>query len=1261
MKRLFALFNKKMAANKSTDSVTHDIDDLPLFSREAEAAQHIANKFVTELHGHEQEFSILYKKTFDAGKCNESQPMFSAETRDAQKLANQLMLRLHKHKTDISSLFRSLDGYHMEVVRGILFYRTAANVVSLYGNTPLLKDMHVPDRQCLQIVYGSDMIFSEKLFDISRAALQNPKAKQANMDTLQKAIEKFVVDDIKMILYVLYKTTKLSDKYGSIHDIPKTCCRGIAGYDCYNGDLMHAVNRAVKDQSSESKGNQSSKQKSKRRRSCKIGDSSLSKEEADHIRDKIHSKKSSNLYNPPSYEEVLRRFVIAESFRRKRSSDGMALPLVTDSVRWCLDDFTPDESNRHPSGSNKHPSCSNGAPSVGEQTVVETVMETTVAEVLDVADQDSRLRKQPGRTAKDGVNFTSESAKPASNGTTSTKKPKRKDPKNGGGDQKRPKTTPQLPKKSDVNSESESGTVDSDIILIHNLGSEEEDVSTMKQQSMKLPSVLFHEEFLSRFYHRKTLLQCICIDGRIIRHGFILPKMRVTIPYCKNSDGELFNHHDAIMHRSPIPGDIVSTKEAKSALGFFNLTDPWNDHDGKYGLNALFLRDSPILVPDYDAVTNRQISLAECGSAIATTIQGGPVSDPLRIYGVGGYPTVLAKPNGLVDNAAPSGLSTNNDANLVVVKSMEYDQSPQVSANKVLIDAVADGRIVSVWAPPLPSLQNNVIDTNNVDNDSSGLSEFLGFYRVQAYTYTSLSSAAYTYRVERLKRNSTEESHDCGCGKLTSSDLAKQRFLLCNHFEFNLHPVVHASCPNDHAECPLTVTSLLLPPSSDLADISQEIFYDPTIQTWDVLASKQSLCADVFFAGTRMTPLPPPLYVHESQQALLSCIPQPEPRRQLWWGLVGIMSTLSTGENESILSIFRRSSESIMCYCMHKNTILRSLIGDAIFYPDMLAAIYSSMVPENVLIGQTHNGTTKKYFEERLGGSRITKLSDLATEGCKNLVSRQLLMWDDLRPMKIIRHGGRAIHYQPVGPNDGRKIEHWNNIQPIADNDPSILQLCTELDGAAKAAVNDPGLDFIAFSNIMGNIMGHGEHPPPQVPHCDTDSSYHMQSVNTENGRTNVLTSFVPLSADGAVLLLWPLLTSHATDLNTSNEMKILIEFPNNIYTLNGEVVHAGQLSTVNGYVGSAKVTPSSLSYDKMANLRLQTIHVPRCLEKNCNVNETVLIKCDDPTEIFHEPSLKYLKFFALSGDVSTYQTPHEVVVFTGDNQRTRKQVMADV
>ena len=97
-------------------------------------------------------------------------------------------------------------------------------------------------------------------------------------------------------------------------------------------------------------------------------------------------------------------------------------------------------------------------------------------------------------------------------------------------------------------------------------------------------------------------------------------------------------------------------------------------------------------------------------------------------------------------------------------------------------------------------------------------------------------------------------------------------------------------------------------------------------------------------------------------------------------------------------------------------------MGDALFNPDMLAAIYTSMVPENVLIGQTHNGTTKKYFEERLGGSCITKLSDLATEGCKDLVSRQLLMWDDLRPMKIIKHGGRAIHYHPIGPNDERKL-----------------------------------------------------------------------------------------------------------------------------------------------------------------------------------------------------------------------------------------------
>ena len=195
----------------------------------------------------------------------------------------------------------------------------------------------------------------------------------------------------------------------------------------------------------------------------------------------------------------------------------------------------------------------------------------------------------------------------------------------------------------------------------------------------------------------------------------------------------------------------------------------------------------------------------------------------------------------------------------------------------------------------------------------------------------------------------------------------------------------------------------------------------------------------------------------------------------------------------------------------------------------------------------------------------------------------------------------------------------------------------------------------------MGNIMGNGEHPPPQVPHCDTDSAFHMQSVNTENGHTNVLTSFVPLSADGAIILLWPLpSSSDITDLNTSNEMKILIEFPNNIYTLNGEVVHAGQLSTVSGDVGSAKV-PSSLSYNRMSNLRLQTIHVPRCMEEICNVNETVLIKCDDPTEIFHERSLQYLKFFALSGDVSKYRSPHEVVVFTRDNERTRKRVTADV
>ena len=243
---------------------------------------------------------------------------------NAVRLAMMIMEKIKSHRTDLTSLFQPLDSPEMDEVRKMLFFcnQELYETITLHRTDP--KPPFVPDSTLLQSIHAIHLQLAE---DLSACTTGNNNLEKK--DSLADTIQKFVMTDVRNLIYLLSKAS--SRPYKSPQQVKPMFCCGIAGYDTDGNHLMSYVNRQGKQE-------QSSAQPNKKKNNPVVLQL-LDAEEKRSIRKQICSRKDCREYKPPTYPMIVQRFSIAEKQRHRRSPDGQANRQELDSIQWCLEEI----------------------------------------------------------------------------------------------------------------------------------------------------------------------------------------------------------------------------------------------------------------------------------------------------------------------------------------------------------------------------------------------------------------------------------------------------------------------------------------------------------------------------------------------------------------------------------------------------------------------------------------------------------------------------------------------------------------------------------------------------------------------------------------------------------------------------------------------------------------------------------------------------------------------------------------------------------
>jgi hypothetical protein len=707
-----------------------------------------------------------------------------------------------------------------------------------------------------------------------------------------------------------------------------------------------------------------------------------------------------------------------------------------------------------------------------------------------------------------------------------------------------------------------------------------------------------------------TIIQVIVGDGELIRHGPLLPTMMITIPSGSYGGITEVSH----TFRSPIPGDIIIARHAKTYLGFTTCcySSQLNSKHGDLGVNAIFLPNYVSMPNSEDIISMQKRIFEMCRSSpnpSASSLQ--ELLSPFELYGVG------CNSDETTSSGYPFLQST--------------DQSPTHIFNQTLITASTNSGTVSVWVPPLQTRFCNQNNSTQLTEGEEPLYELLGVFALVGYSY-----------MPRKNVSSCIHRSDTPNASMTGK-------IYCFMFEpltLKHHTNVAFSIPNDTYPEVISYYTHLKPtpetqthfPDTPSLDLIQRTPH-PSHEVSTSCRSIESLCSSRFFSHAPPIPLSPPLYRHLHAAEFVSQIVDTTLRRKVSLSLLQMITTLQVPAGESIFDAFTKSLTGIRVYYEENHPTLCSVLGDCLFHSELLFSLKTTIFPGCVMTACSTNEDTNLFITQQCGGT-IRQMSDVAMRGLQYLSQSAMASLPSKDHLYTVRHGGKLIHYHPFGDKDGTNLDEWNNLQDVCLNNSHVASFVEEMTSAVSSVASNPSLQFKYFANHMANFLPHGEeHPEPQDPHCDTSDTFRRPWIDNVTGKADVFTVFAPASEDGAMICIWPIHCGHTCPLDSSL-MKIVFIPHGHLLVLNGAVFHAGGLC-----FGKAK-QGSFGPFISMQNLRLQAFFIPEQFPKPCNVDQTLLIVKKDVKQSFSYSALQHIKFYLLEGNLTNYSTVHDVKVF---------------